>query len=149
MTSNSSLNKKSLTNLYDEPQMRVTLFEPIAPRTYDLGSPEFQWGDVYVNRIAQGAFPMLTILPFGLYSTSANAPATRALNSNYEFFIRRVSATSLRVFQYANSSSAPPVEIFPPIGSMYMGADTGNLGAGILFWRAPTDIWVRYSIGVI
>ena len=148
-TSTSSLNKKSLTNLYDEPQMRVTLFEPIAPRTYDLGSNEFKWGDVYVNRIAQGDFPMLTILPFGLYSTTTDAPATRTLNSNYEFYLRRVSSTSIRVFQYGNSPTAPPIEIFPPLGSMYMGVDTGNLSAGILFWLNPSGNWTRFNIGVI
>lgn len=141
------MNKKTLTNLYDEPQMRVTTFEPVASNTHDLGSPEYKWNDVYVNRIIDGSSSVQAIVPFGLEGPGA-APATRALNSGYDLYFQRLTSTTSVLTEYGPSPSSPGEVITrPPVGTFIMTSRASTLNTIYLYWRTPDNEWVSYYMG--
>jgi len=132
-----SINKKALTNLYEEPQLRATLFEPIAPFTYDLGSPEYKWGDIWVNRIVENQAPVEVYIPTAT-SGSGAPPATKALNNNLDFYLQFGSSTNFTVHKFITPTSS--VQINPAEGSIFFSVTTNGL-----YFRNSTQ-WVRYLI---
>lgn len=144
MSSGAALNKKTFTNLYEEPQLAASLFEPIAPFTYDLGSSTQKWSEVWVNRVNRSTYPVECVIPTGIQG-SADPPATRALNSGYEFYLKVTSSSNIRVFQYDADSASTYVELTPPIGSLFFGTATGSSSHHI-YTKISTSGWARYGI---
>lgn len=117
-------NKKTFTNLNQEPDISVSTFEPIAASTYLLGSPEYKWLDLWANR--QGGFNnfgFLTVLRLGLEGT-ASPPATRTLNGGYEYYAQVVSSTNTTLWQYKDESTVVQVPLIQ--GSMFFAIIPGS-----------------------
>lgn len=137
LSATSALNKKALTNLYEESQMRVTLFEPIAPATHDLGSPEYQWGDVYVNRIVQSQAPIEVYIPSATSGTGS-PPATKALNNDLDFYIQLVSSSNFTVYKFISPNQS--VVIQPTEGALFFSVTTNAI-----YLKTATQ-WLRSLI---
>ena len=146
MESLSSGNRKTLTNLADEPQINVTQFEPITSDTYDLGSSTFRWNDVYVNKISQKGFPLETIVPnaYGSLLANTSPPADLASNGGMEYFVNAVSSSNFRIWRYFSTTGAA-TQIFPPAGFIVfytLASGTGN--SFLALYNGST--WVRIAM---
>lgn len=109
---------KSFTNLTEEPDINVTLCEPIEGRRYSLGSSTFQWQDVWANRHGgYDSFAQLVVVPAGPQSAS-NPPATQTLNSGFEYYVQTGTSTTTKLFRYIADA---PVEIPLTNGLLFYG----------------------------
>lgn len=154
MNSKDPRNKKSITNLYEEPQMRAGLLEPSAPNTYDFGTRENQWNEIVANRVYHGNYAFETVIPTGLLNPSnAAPPATRAGNSGYEYYFRK-NGSSLRVYKYYdNINGASELKLEPYIkgGYLFVAFETGNT-TWMYYNRPagtpPNGTWIRIAMQI-
>lgn len=140
-------NKKTSTNLVQQPQMRATLFEPVAPVTYALGNDTARWSEIWVNRVEGSInYAVETILPIGS-SGAGSPPATRTLNNGYVYYFQYTTAANLKVFKYVSETLA--IVQSPATGALFFEArpTSGNNIYRILFLQnASTNAWLQFAV---
>lgn len=138
-----STNNKTSTNLAQYPQIAATLFEPIAPDTYDLGSSQFKWAEVHAHKVTKKGLPLVSLIPCAYSGTTP--PATLALNGNLEFFVEAISSTAFSVYKYRNATD-PPTLVDLPANSFLVYTLRSNVGLSYIAYRDPTLNWRRYLL---
>lgn len=142
MDNNSNINKKSLTNLYDEPSIIVNKIEPISDITYSLGSSSNPWKEIYVNSIArpENATPLRVVIP-SMRSNTTDPPSTLSGNSNTLYYLKRNGSASSTLYKYVNNT---PQIVDPPQG-MFLYDISTTASSNHIYMYTPAG-WLRQAI---